>query len=452
VKRVLVANRGEIAVRVIRACHELGLEAVAVYSTADREGSWVRLADRAVCIGPPAARDSYLNQSNVIGAAETTGCDALHPGYGFLSESPSFVRACEENDLIFIGPTPESMEVLGDKSLAKGAMRDAGMPLVPGSEGRLAGVDDARRVAAEVGYPVLLKAASGGGGRGMRPVDEPPELESAYATATAEAEAAFGDGGLYLEKIVLDAHHIEVQVVGDGDGGALVVGERECSVQRRHQKLLEESPSPFISEDTRQALYSAALGAVRATRYRNAGTIECLLGGDQSFYFMEMNTRLQVEHPVSEEVTGIDLVRTQLRLAMGEPLPLEGIAPTRGHAIEFRVNAEDPARGFMPSPGPLRRFRPPLGRGVRVDTHAYEGYTVPPSYDSLVAKLIVSDATRALALGRATQALAEFEIEGISTTLPLFREMVTSEPAFRAGVYTTAYLEQAAGRLSSLSA
>ena len=450
-KRVLVANRGEIAVRVIRACHELGLEAVAVYSTADREGSWVRLADRSVCIGPPPARDSYLNQSNVIGAAETTGCDALHPGYGFLSESPSFVRTCEDNDLIFIGPTPESMEVLGDKSLAKGAMRDAGMPLVPGSEGRLAGVDDARRTAADVGYPVLLKAASGGGGRGMRPVSEPSELEAAYATATAEAEAAFGDGGLYLEKIVLDAHHIEVQVVGDGHGGALVVGERECSVQRRHQKLLEESPSPFISEQTRQALYAAALGAVQATRYRNAGTIECLLGGDQSFYFMEMNTRLQVEHPVSEEVTGIDLVRTQLRLAMGESLPAQGIAPTHGHAIEFRINAEDPSRGFLPSPGPLRRFRPPLGRGVRVDTHAYEGYTVPPTYDSLVAKLIVSDDTRALALGRAAQALAEFEVEGVSTTLPLFREMVESEPTFRAGVYTTAYLEEAAGRLSSLT-
>jgi acetyl-CoA carboxylase biotin carboxylase subunit len=306
-------------------------------------------------------------------------------------------------------------------------------------------------VASEVGYPVLLKAASGGGGRGMRPVGEPSELESAYATATAEAEAAFGDGGLYLEKIVLDAHHIEVQVVGDGKGGALVVGERECSVQRRHQKLLEESPSPFISEETRQALYSAALGAVHATRYRNAGTIECLLGGDQSFYFMEMNTRLQVEHPVSEEVTGIDLVRTQLRLAMGEPLPAQGIAPTHGHAIEFRINAEDPSRAFLPSPGPLRRFRPPLGRGVRVDTHAYEGYTVPPTYDSLVAKLIVSDDTRALALGRAAQALREFEVEGISTTLPLFREMVASEPAFRAGVYTTAYLEEAAGRLSSLS-
>ena len=325
------------------------------------------------------------------------------------------------------------------------------MPLVPGSEGRLASVDDARRIAADVGYPVLLKAASGGGGRGMRPVSEPSELEAAYATATAEAEAAFGDGGLYLEKIVLDAHHVEVQVVGDGDGGALVVGERECSVQRRHQKLLEESPSPFISEQTRQALYAAALGAVQATRYRNAGTIECLLGGDQSFYFMEMNTRLQVEHPVSEEVTGIDLVRTQLRLAMGEPLPAQGIAPTHGHAIEFRINAEDPSRGFLPSPGPLRRFRPPLGRGVRVDTHAYEGYTVPPTYDSLVAKLIVSDDTRALALGRAAQALAEFEVEGVSTTLPLFREMVESEPTFRAGVYTTAYLEEAAGRLSSLT-
>ena len=451
-KRVLVANRGEIAVRVIRACHELGLEAVAVYSTADRDGAWVRLADRAVCIGPPSARESYLNQSNVIGAAETTGCDALHPGYGFLSESPSFVRACEDNDLIFVGPTAESMEVLGDKSLAKGAMRDAGMPLVPGSAGRLTGVDEARRVAAEVGYPVLLKAASGGGGRGMRPVAEPSELEGAYGTATAEAQAAFDDGGLYLEKIVVDAHHIEVQVVGDGAGGALVLGERECSVQRRHQKLLEESPSPFLSNEARGQLYDAALGAVRATRYRNAGTIECLLGGDQSFYFMEMNTRLQVEHPVSEEVTGIDLVRSQLRLAMGEPLPLQGIAPVHGHAIEFRINAEDPARGFMPSPGPLLRFRPPLGRGVRVDTHAYEGYTVPPTYDSLVAKLIVSDADRPSALARAAQALTEFEVEGIATTLPLFREMVTSEPAFRSGVYTTAYLEEAAGRLSSLSA
>jgi acetyl-CoA carboxylase biotin carboxylase subunit len=325
------------------------------------------------------------------------------------------------------------------------------MPLVPGSEGRLESVDEARRVAAEVGYPVLLKAASGGGGRGMRPVADPSELESAYATATAEAQAAFGDGGLYLEKIVVDAHHVEVQVVGDGEGGALVVGERECSVQRRHQKLLEESPSPFLSGAARMQLYDAALGAVRATKYRNAGTIECLLGGDQSFYFMEMNTRLQVEHPVSEQVTGIDLVRTQLKLAMGLGLPQEGIAPAHGHAIEFRVNAEDPSRGFMPSPGPLRRFRPPLGRGVRVDTHGYEGYTVPPNYDSLVAKLIVFDDDRPSALARAAQALAEFEVEGVSTTLPLFREMVT-EPLFRSGVYTTAYLEEAAGRLSSLSA
>ena len=368
-KRILVANRGEIAVRVIRACHELGLEAVAVYSTADREGAWVSLADRSVCIGPPAARDSYLNQTNVIAAAETTGCDALHPGYGFLSESPSFVRTCEENDLIFIGPTAESMEVLGDKSLAKGAMRAAGMPLVPGSEGRLSGVDEARKVAGEVGYPVLLKAASGGGGRGMRPVGEPSELEAAYATATAEAEAAFSDGGLYLEKIVVDAHHVEVQVVGDGEGGALVVGERECSVQRRHQKLLEESPSPFLSEMARRELYDAALGAVRATNYRNAGTIECLLGGDQSFYFMEMNTRLQVEHPVSEEVTGIDLVRTQLRLAMGEPLP------PAGHLADARARDRVPhqRRGSVARVHALARAAaplPPAARPRRARRHA----------------------------------------------------------------------------------
>jgi acetyl-CoA carboxylase biotin carboxylase subunit len=331
-------------------------------------------------------------------------------------------------------------------------MREAGMPLVPGSDGRLGSVEEARRVAAEVGYPVLLKAAAGGGGRGMRPVAEPVQLEAAFATATAEAQAAFGDGGLYLEKIVVDAHHVEVQVLGDGAGGALVLGERECSVQRRHQKLLEESPSPFLAAEARQRLYDAALGAMRQTRYRNAGTIECLLGADQSFYFMEMNTRLQVEHPVSEEVTGIDLVRSQLRLAMGQPLPQQGVAPTHGHAMEFRINSEDPAHAFMPSPGRLDRFRPPLGRGVRVDTHAYEGYTVPHAYDSLLAKLIVSDDDRGSTLARAAQALAEFEVDGVATTLPLFREMVTSEPAFRSGVYTTAYLEEAAGRLSSLSA
>ena len=450
-KRVLVANRGEIAVRVIRACHELGLEAVAVYSTADRDGSWLRLADRAVCIGPPAPRDSYLQIPNVIAAAETTGCDAVHPGYGFLSENPAFVRACSDNDLVFIGPTPESMEVLGDKSLAKQAMRDAGMPLVPGSDGRLAGVDEARRIAADAGYPVMLKAASGGGGRGMRRIERAEELEDGYETATAEAEAAFGDGGLYLEKAVIDAHHVEVQVLGDGLGGALVLGDRECSVQRRHQKLCEEALSPFLSPASRHALHEAALNAVRTTRYRNAGTIECLVGADQSFYFMEMNTRLQVEHPVTEEATGIDLVREQLRLAMGEPLPMQGVAPSTRHALELRINAEDPSRGFLPSPGRLTRFRPPLGPGLRIDTHVSEGYVVPPTYDSLVAKLIISDTTRDAVLARARRALGEFELEGIATTIPFFRDMLDDE-VFISGVYTTGYIEQAASRLPSLSA
>ena len=451
ITRVLVANRGEIAVRVIRACHELDLEAVAVYSTADRDGSWLRLADRAVCIGPPAPRDSYLQIPNVIAAAETTGCDAVHPGYGFLSENPAFVRACADNDLVFIGPTAESMEVLGDKSLAKQAMRDAGMPLVPGSEGRLAGRDEARRIAADAGYPVMLKAASGGGGRGMRRIERPEDLDDGYATATAEAEAAFGDGGLYLEKAVVDAHHVEVQVLGDGLGGALVLGDRECSVQRRHQKLCEEALSPFLSAESRHALHEAALNAVRTTRYRNAGTIECLVGADQSFYFMEMNTRLQVEHPVTEEATGIDLVREQLRLAMGEPLLLQGVAQSTRHALELRINAEDPSRGFLPSPGRLTRFRPPLGPGIRIDTHVSEGYVVPPTYDSLVAKLIISDSTREAVLARARRALGEFELEGIATTIPFFREMLDDE-VFISGVYHTGYIEQAASRLPSLSA
>ena len=450
-RRVLVANRGEIAVRVIRACHELDLEAVAVYSTADREGSWLQLADRAVCIGSPAPRDSYLHISNVIGAAETTGCDAVHPGYGFLSENPAFVRACSDNDLIFIGPSPESMEILGDKSLAKQAMRDAGMPLVPGSEGRLSDLAEARRIAAEAGYPVMLKAASGGGGRGMRRIDREADLEDGFATATSEADAAFGDGGLYLEKAVVDAHHVEVQVLGDGHGGALVLGDRECSVQRRHQKLCEEALSPFLTASARDALHAAALNAVRTTRYRNAGTIECLVGADQSFYFMEMNTRLQVEHPVTEEVTGIDLVRAQLRLAMGEPLPFEGVAPSHRHALELRINAEDPSRGFLPSPGRLTRFRPPLGPGVRIDTHVSEGYVVPPTYDSLVAKLIVTDVSRDAVLARARRALAEFEIAGIATTIPFFAEMLDDD-VFKSGIYTTGYIEQAAGRLRSLAA
>jgi acetyl-CoA carboxylase biotin carboxylase subunit len=448
-RRVLVANRGEIAMRVVRACHELGIEAVAIYSTADRTGSWVAAADRAVCIGPPSASESYLKIPSVVAAAITTGCDAVHPGYGFLSENPAFVRACFDNDIAFVGPSPESMEVLGDKSLAKDAMGTAGLPLVPGSVGRLRSVREAVAVAANSGFPVLLKAAAGGGGRGMRLVEYPDELEELYATAAAEADAAFGDAGLYLEKAVVDAHHVEVQVLGDGRGGALVLGDRECSVQRRHQKLMEEGPSPFLTAETRTRMHEAALEAVRATAYLNAGTIEFLVGHDQHFYFMEMNTRLQVEHPVTEEVTGVDLVREQLRVAAGAPLFAEGVHATTGHAIEFRLNAEDPARGFLPSPGHLDRFRPPLGPGVRVDTHVYEGYDVPSNYDSLIAKIVVHDVDRPLAIARAKRALGELEIEGIATTRELFLEMLDDAP-IREGRYTTGYLAEAAPRLPSL--
>jgi acetyl-CoA carboxylase, biotin carboxylase subunit len=447
--RVLVANRGEIALRVIRACHELGVEAVSIYSTADRTGAWVGAGDRSVCVGPPSAGDSYLNIPSVIAAAITTGCDAVHPGYGFLSENPSFVRACADNDLAFVGPSPESMEVLGDKASAKDAMGAAGLPLVPGSPGRLANAFEASRVAEGAGYPVLLKAAAGGGGRGMRLVERPQDLEGLFNTASAEAGAAFGDAGLYLEKAVVDAHHVEVQVLGDGRGGALVLGDRECSVQRRHQKLMEEGPSPFLAPDTRSRMHEAALEAVRSTRYLNAGTIEFLVGHDQHFYFMEMNTRLQVEHPVTEEITGVDLVREQLRIASGSPLRAEGVYPTFGHAFEFRLNAENPARGFLPSPGHLNRFRPPLGPGVRVDTHVYEGYTVPPNYDSLIAKIVVHDADRPAALARAARALGELEIEGIATTRELFLEMLDDAP-IREGRYTTGYLDEAAPRLSTL--
>jgi acetyl-CoA carboxylase biotin carboxylase subunit len=448
-RRVLVANRGEIAMRVIRACHELGVEAVSVYSTADRTGAWVLAADRSVCIGPPSASESYLNIPSVIAAAITTGCDAVHPGYGFLSENPAFVRACFDNDLAFVGPSPESMEVLGDKASAKDAMGSAGLPLVPGSPGRLVNAAEALLVAEVAGFPVLLKAAAGGGGRGMRLVQHADELEGLFDTASAEAGAAFGDAGLYLEKAVVDAHHVEVQVLGDGRGGALVLGDRECSVQRRHQKLMEEGPSPFLTAETRSRMHEAALEAVRSTRYLNAGTIEFLVGHDQHFYFMEMNTRLQVEHPVTEEITGVDLVREQLRIAAGGELPATGVYPTVGHAFEFRLNAENPARGFLPSPGPLNRFRPPLGPGVRVDTHVYEGYTVPPNYDSLIAKIVVRDADRPSALARASRALGELEIEGISTTRELFLEMLQDAP-IREGRYTTGYLDEAAPRLTTL--
>ena len=450
-KKILIANRGEIALRIISACRELGIRTVAVYSEADRDALHVRFADEDVCIGPAPSSASYLNISAIVSAAEITEADAIHPGYGFLSENAYFAEILQDCHITFIGPTPDTIRRMGDKSVARQTVAAAGVATVPGSPGPVGSLEEALEFAGKVGYPVILKASAGGGGRGMRVGRDERELQEAFETARTEAEKAFGNAEVYLERYVEDPRHIEFQVFGDRHGNLAHMGERECSIQRRHQKLIEEAPSPALDDDLRARMGEAALRAARAVNYQNAGTVEFLLDRGGRFYFMEMNTRLQVEHPVSEEVTGIDLVRTQLRLAMGEPLPAEGIAPTHGHAIEFRINAEDPSRGFLPSPGPLRRFRPPLGRGVRVDTHAYEGYTVPPTYDSLVAKLIVSDDTRSLALGRAAQALAEFEVEGVSTTLPLFREMVESEPTFRAGVYTTAYLEEAAGRLSSLT-
>jgi acetyl-CoA carboxylase, biotin carboxylase subunit len=438
--RVLVANRGEIAVRIIRALHELGIEAVAVYSTADADALHVRLADRAVCIGPPAPAESYLHIPSVVAAAGTTECQAVHPGYGFLAERPEFVRACTENDLVFIGPDADVMARMGDKVQAKIAMREAGVPLVPGTEGATT-LAQVRELAPDIGFPILLKASAGGGGRGMRLVTSPDELDNAYATASAEADAAFGDGSLYLEKALVPARHVEIQVLADGRGGVLTLGERECSIQRRHQKLIEESPSTALTPERREEMETAAERACVETGYTNAGTLEFLLGDDGSFYFIELNARLQVEHPVTELVTGIDIVREQLRVAAGENLTTTGRAPRSGHAIEIRINAEDPQRDFAPSPGRIERLRTPNGPGVRFDTHVDTGATIPPFYDSLIAKLVVWDSDRPAAIARGLRALGELEIEGIATTRDFACGVLNSE-AFRSGEYTTSYLDE----------
>jgi len=448
--RVLIANRGEIAVRVIRALHELEIEAVAIYSTADKESMHVRLADRAVAVGPAPASQSYLNIPSVIAAATTTGCEAIHPGYGFLAENPAFVAACEDNELVFVGPPADVMARMGDKVQAKAEMKRADVPLVPGSK-EAVGSAEARSVAAELGYPVLLKAASGGGGKGMRVVDADDELEGAFRTAAAEDEAAFGDASLYVEKLVRPARHVEIQVLADSQGGVLTLGERECSIQRRHQKLIEESPSPGISPETREAMEAAAERAAKAIGYRNAGTFEFLLGADQSFYFIELNARLQVEHPVSELVTGIDLVREQLRIAAGKPLAATGRAARRGHAIEIRINAEDPARDFAPAPGQITSFRPPLGPGVRLDTFVEAGCTVPPFYDSLVGKLAVWDEDRPAAISRSLRALGELSVTGIPTTRELAIQILRSEQ-FASGRYSTSFLEESGQRLVAVAA
>jgi acetyl-CoA carboxylase biotin carboxylase subunit len=447
--RVLVANRGEIAVRVIRALHELGIEAVTVYSTADEGALHVRLADRAVKIGPPPAAQSYLSMPAIVAAAKTTGCEAVHPGYGFLSENADFVRACEENDLVFIGPPANVMERMGDKAQAKAEMRAAGVPLVPGTDGT-ASLAEARVAAAELGYPVLLKAAAGGGGRGMRLVSNESEIDDAYSRASAEAEAAFSYGTLYVEKAITPARHVEIQVICDAHGNVLTCGERECSIQRRHQKLIEESPSPALDPAQREAMEFAAERACVHIGYRNAGTFEFLVGTDGSFSFIELNARLQVEHPVTELVTQLDLVRMQIAVAAGESLALSGRAPRSGHAIEVRINAEDPSRGFAPAPGRLERFHVPLGPGVRVDTFVEDGSVIPPYYDSLIAKVIVRDETRDLCIERARRALRELDIRGVPTTREAVFEILGSDE-FRSGDYTTSFIDEAGAKLPALA-
>jgi acetyl-CoA carboxylase biotin carboxylase subunit len=438
--RVLVANRGEIAVRVIRALHELGVEAVAIYSTADRDSLHVRMADRAICVGPPAAAESYLRIPSVIAAAETSRCEAVHPGYGFLAENPAFVTACAESDLTFVGPPADVMAVMGDKISAKQAMRAANVPIVPGSDGATS-IGAARAAAEELGFPILLKATAGGGGKGMRLVQRGEDLEDAFGMAANEADAAFGNATMYLEKALVPARHVEIQVLCDNEGNVLTLGERECSIQRRHQKLIEESPSPALGAELREAMEDAAERACRAVSYRNAGTFEFLLGPDGSFYFIELNARLQVEHPVTELCTGIDIVREQLRIAAGEPLETSGRARRRGHSIEIRLNAEDPEHDFRPSPGLITRFQPAQGPGVRVDTFLESGSVISPFYDSLVAKLAIWDEDRPAAIARAARALRETVLEGVPTTRDLALDVLASEP-FTSGDYSTSTLDE----------
>jgi len=426
IRRVLVANRGEIAVRVIASCRAAGVEAVAVYSDGDREGLWTRIADRAVCIGPARASDSYLNGAALVTAAKGTGCDAVHPGYGFLSENANFAALCAEEDLTFIGPSADAIAKMGNKIAARRLARDAGVPTVPGSEGRLESLDDARRTAERSGYPLLLKAAAGGGGRGMRVVRAPAELAGRFAEAQAEARAAFGDDSLYAERFLEGVRHIEVQIVGDGTGNVVHLGERDCTLQRRSQKLMEEAPAVAVPAAVRSELCASAVELARSIRYRSLGTIEFVYEpAGERFFFLEMNTRIQVEHPVTEMVTGLDLVAEQLRVAGGEPLSIrQEDVSARGHAIECRINAEDPQRDFHPSPARIAVWSPPRGPGVRLDTHAYAGYTIPPFYDSMIAKLIVHGRTRDEALTRARAALREFRIEGPKTTCPFHARLL----------------------------
>ncbi|HBF22880.1 MAG TPA: acetyl-CoA carboxylase biotin carboxylase subunit [Planctomycetes bacterium] len=442
-KRILVANRGEIALRIIRACHDLGVEAVAVFSEADRSGSWLRHADDAICIGPPESSKSYLDISRIIAAAEVADVEAIHPGYGFLAENSHFASVCEECNINFIGPSASVIENCGDKARAKELALSAGVPAVPGSDGLVANEDDAARIATEIGYPVMIKATAGGGGRGMRLASNEASLRSGFVQASKEAEAAFQNGDVYLEKFVRNPRHVEVQILADGAGKIVHLGERDCSIQRRHQKLIEESPSPALDGELRQAMGEAAVAFARAAKYENAGTVEFLLDANGNFYFIELNARIQVEHCVTEAVTGEDLVRWQLRIASGEEISFQqDDVALRGHAIEFRINAEDPSRGFAPAPGKIEKLFLPGGPGVRVDSHVEAGYTIPQYYDSMVAKLIVHGDDREQALRRADRALAEMQIEGpgIATTTNLHRSILANAE-FASGNFDTGFME-----------
>ncbi len=440
--KILIANRGEIALRVIRACRELGIQTVAVYSEADRESLHVRFADDDVCIGPAPSRQSYLRIPHLIAAAEITGADAIHPGYGFLAENAEFADTCRASNITFIGPTGQQIRQMGDKATARRLAKEAGVPTVPGSAGTIEEMADAREVAEEIGFPVIIKATAGGGGKGMRIAHNLEQFTQSFTLAQNEALAAFGNGEVYIERYLAKPRHVEIQVVGDTHGTVVHLGERDCSVQRRHQKLIEESPSPALTGELRERMGDAAVQLAAAIDYQGAGTIEFLLDADGQFYFMEMNTRIQVEHPVTEMVTSFDLVKEQIRVAAGERIGFKGDGRyLRGHAIECRINAEDPYRNFQPSPGLISAYHPPGGPGVRVDTHVYAGYTVPPHYDSLLAKVIVHGNTRAEALNRMGQALDSFILEGVATTIP-FLARVIRHPAFVAGDVDTKFLER----------
>ncbi len=438
-KKILIANRGEIALRIIRTCREMGISTVAVYSKADADSLHVRFADEAVCIGPAASSESYLRIPNIIAAAEITNADAVHPGYGFLSENSKFSKICAENNIKFIGATPEQIDGMGDKANAKKTMAEAGVPCVPGSEGILESLEDALEVAKEMGYPVIMKATAGGGGKGMRICRSDEDVDTAWHSAGQEALATFGNDGMYMEKFIEEPRHIEIQIAGDQNGKACHLSERDCSVQRRHQKLVEETPSPFMTQELRKKMGAVAIQAAQAVKYEGVGTVEFLVDKDKNFYFMEMNTRIQVEHTITEEVINYDLIKEQIKIAAGKPISGKNYEPV-GHAIQCRINAEDPLNDFRPSPGKITEYHEPGGHGIRIDTHVYAGYVIPPFYDSMIAKLITVAQTREEAITKMERALGEYIIEGVKTTIP-FHQKLMLHPKFRDGKITTKFLD-----------